>query len=170
MTNLCFRKRRAGATAQLVRHVYSTDKRRSVTVNVGTIRLDADVDGLPYGLRLAEGQVLSDEDHRQLRQWLAANGDQVAAARRAERDERMYARARELVLQEQHRSPLEVAEKALVDAAEEIASLSKTYRDDGVSPRDQLRARYLAVYRAWVRLLEAAQAAGVAKIARRDRA
>lgn len=168
MSNLCFRRRTAGDTVQLVRHVYSPVRKRSATVNVGSVRLDADPDELPDGLRLAPAQALDERDVATLRAWLAIHGDPAARQRREQRELRIAARVRaELEAQATDRDSFVEAVVALHRAQEAMTLAANAQRAAGERPWHALREPYLAVYRAWGEFAEVAQAAGVAKTAKR---
>lgn len=176
MPKLTFKRTRAahGKTVQLVRYIYCPDAKRSKSVPAGSVRLDADPDALPYGIRLADGQVLVDADIAQIRTWLAEHGDLEAARVRAESAHRIELRVRaSLSVAGGAREPgaaLTRAEEQLQTATEALKSLAQEARARGEKPWGALRGSYLAIYRAWSRFAAAAQAAGAAKTARRGKA
>jgi hypothetical protein len=170
MPRLSFKFRRGARTAQLVRHVYSPARKRSVAVAVGSIRIDSDPDLLPAGLRLANGQELSADDLAALRAWLERHGDSRLAAARAVRASAI----REQALREATRSAetpeaaCAAAVRAIEHASGLLTSAARLAAQSGTNPRSRLRAPYLAVYRAWTALQSAASQVGIAKVSRRS--
>jgi hypothetical protein len=170
MPRLSFKFRRGTRTAQLVRHVYSPAHKRSVAIAVGSIRIDADPDLLPAGLRLVDGQELSADDLAALRAWLERNGDSRLAAARAERAAAIRAEA----LRDTTRSAeapegaCAAAVRAIEHASSLLTSAARLAAQSGTNPRSRLREPYLGVYRAWMHFQSAASEVGIAKVSKRS--
>lgn len=163
MASIRLKTRKDGRTAQLVRHVYDPSRKRSRTVTVGSLRLDADPDQLPEGLRYAGEERLDRDALTWLSAWLRQNGNKAAAeARRA-----IAERARQGLRLELARSasgagqvcPFEAATEALSGLAALLPSLCE---QAGAASWETYRPRYLAVNRSWQRVFNAAQKSGVA--------
>jgi hypothetical protein len=165
MPRICFKRRAGGNTVQLVKHVYTPTAKRTCTITVGTLRLDADPDNLPIRLRTDPG--LSAAEVEAVRLWLTQNGDPIAAARRREEAQRLEMQIRERLAQEQTLTsspePFEAAAKALNAAALALSERAAELRTRGEIPWDTLRKPYLGIYEAWRELVDMAQAQGVAK-------
>lgn len=166
MPQLCFKVRKNSRTAQLVRHVYDARIGRSRTVSIGSMPLDADPEDLFHDLRLREGSNLGEDEYRQIANFLAAAGDASAARRRLEVAQRIEARVRaemKLALEAKPGDVLAQAVTALEAVTTALPGLAAQAQADGKPVRGQLRPGYLEINAAWGRLLEVAQAVGVAK-------
>lgn len=170
MPNLCFKPRKGARTVQLVRHLYSPAIRRSKTVTLGSLALDADPGDLGPALKLRPGVVLTDDECIEVRRWLALHGNAEAARRRREARTKIEARVRAEVLAELTATSGDVfvrAAMALDEAAKALPGLASQATDSGESLRAVLRPGYLEVYKAWQRFVKAGQEAGIAKTVRR---
>lgn len=166
MPNLCFKARKGSRTVQVVRHAYSPEVKRSRTVTLGSVPLDADPDDFEDVLYLRPGIELNNEDLLLISAWLVMHGDAAAARRRRRQAERIAARVRAEVhaeLTRQSGNALERAVKALDDAASALPALAEQARNAGENVWKSLRPGYLAVHGAWERFMKTAQASGSAK-------
>jgi hypothetical protein len=170
MPNLCFKPRKGAHTVQLVRHVYSPAIRRSKTVTLGSLALDADPSDLGPALKLRPGVVLTDGECSEVQRWLVLHGNVEAAHRRRAARTRIEARVRAEILAERTATSGDVfarAAMALGEAAKALPGLASQATDSGESLRAALRPGYLTVYKAWQHFLKVGQEAGVAKTAKR---
>jgi hypothetical protein len=170
MPRLSFKFRRGARTVQLVRHVYSPTHKRSVSIPVGSIRIDADPDLLPVGLRLTAAQNLSADDLAAVRAWLERHGDASIAAARAARASSIRAEALHEMAGSANtpEAACAAAVRAIEAASRLLTSSARLAAQSGTNPRNQLREPYLGVYRAWTAFQSAASAAGIAKVSRRS--
>jgi hypothetical protein len=180
MRNICFKRRQNDATVQLVRHVYSADVQRSRTVTVGSLPMDADPTDFHHALRLRSGALLSAEDELSIQNWLALNGDKVAALRRQEVAERIAAKVRaeieaDVVATSAANSatePVDVMAQAALALEAVTTALPELVAQANVRGEDawkELRPRYLAINKSWQSLMRTAQSVGVAKKAWRSK-
>ncbi|MEW6384745.1 MAG: hypothetical protein AB1514_12395 [Pseudomonadota bacterium] len=163
MPRLCFKTRLDGTTVQLVRHIYSPELKRSRTLTLGSLPLDADPEDVRHGLRLRPGVELADDEWLMIAEWLRVHGDVEAARRRAISAERI----RQAVLAERAKDAGDIFEQAVQALDAVTAALPRLTKDNGELAWTNLRPRYLAINAAAERLLRCAQACGVAKTARR---
>jgi hypothetical protein len=140
-------------------------------MTLGSVDLDADPDDIGPGLRLRPGVSLGDAERQQLSVWLRIAGDASAAMRRRVAKERIEVRVRAEVLaklSETTGDEFERAVAALNDVAVALPGLAEDMKKIGSKGAwTVLRPRYLAIHAAWERLVESAQAAGVARKAKR---
>lgn len=162
MQRLCFKSRKGGRTVQLVRHVYCSAARRSRTLTLGSLPLDADPDGFQHELHLRDGVILSEDEYRQIAAYLVEEGDAAAAQRRKEAASRVEARVRaEISLA--RKDALQFARQALDAATRALPELTAATAAMGKDVWQVMRPDYLAVHAAWQQLVKAAQSCGVAK-------
>lgn len=169
------RGRQQGQQVSVVRYKYiGGTKRRSCTITVGSISLDADPDEVRSEFKQTKSVIgceslrtspLTDEDFTLMAAWLIKNGDHEAAARRAARIQRI-----EIALLRKHNIDLANAHdlfsqaiRAVELAGNEIQERATEEAAAGRDPWATLRAPYLEVYRACEAFHEVARNAGVTK-------
>jgi hypothetical protein len=170
MPNLRFKTRPQGRTVQLVRHVYCPKIKRSRTVTLGSLPLDADPDDFFHALRLRDGVSFSDVEYQKIAAHLATEGDAIAARRRREVALRNEERIRAEVRQEFDAQAGDVFAQAVAALTAVAAALPELAEraGDAKAAMALLRPRYLKIHHAWEGLVKIAQSAGVAKRAQRS--
>lgn len=165
MQKLCFKLRKGARTVQLVRHAYSSIKKRSCTVTLGSFPTDADPEDFRPDLKLGAGVTLSEEELEQVGDWLRQHGDPAAAGRRRAAAECIEAKVRASLLaaSASGRDAFDRAVGALDEAGRELPGMAGSLRAQGEDVWKHLRPRYLEMFSAWERFQKAAQASGVMK-------
>jgi hypothetical protein len=158
------------ATTQLVRYPYSAQHRRTVTVYVGSLRLDADPEYAADDLVLNEGEQLTNDEHRQIYDWLIQHGDKRAsqrrylAAKQVAEDTRM--RCEEEFLKRASTRQLDPFEAA-IEALNALSAHFGTLKEQDVAAA---KARYVALLKVQKTMVESAQKARVARMRNRGSA
>ncbi|MFD1555203.1 hypothetical protein ACFSHT_06095 [Paraburkholderia silviterrae] len=172
---LHFKQRKGGNTVQLVRYRYCADRKRSITVTVGSIPIDADPDDVRPFLRLARTtrlhgsdavtESLTDDDLVLVRAWLLRHGDRRADERRKARDARVERDVLERIRGsgDAGEDPLAHAVTLLPAAGELLLKLSAECQARGQDPWQLLRQSYLSVQAATKEFERLAKEAGITK-------
>lgn len=177
MSSLCIHPSRPDSTfrrrtVQLVRYEYSSVSKRSKTVYVGSLRLDADPAYVEHGLRLREGSALSVLELEVVREWLSKHGDPVAREHREQRRRAIEAEVRATLKPESPGSDWTGVVRGVVDALASASTLLADRFGDvaGDSRRVKaLRSDYLEMRKSWEALFHVAQGMGVAKKSARSK-
>lgn len=113
MRRLCFKVRKDSQTVQIVRHAYCSQRKRSRTIAIGSFPVSADPEDFLPDLRMRADMSLTEDDYREIEQWLIENGDPRSAQRRRDSAERVAARLRETLRAENEPTgdAFDVAEK-----------------------------------------------------------
>ena len=158
---LSLKVRRDCGTVQLVFYSYCKERKRSITVTVGSFKKGTDPNDFRIGLRLRPGFLLSDAHHQQIRSWLVAFGDPLARQYRHDFRARVEAQCRAADAKHQETvNPFAECAQALTKLIERLPTL---VGESGESAWEVLRPQYLNVMKAADALLHAAQAQGIAK-------